>query len=347
MDFQMSVISKKRSFRSLALAADVGGTKTLIGIFSKSQTKTEMVALFGFASRDIRDFSDPVNFVLGFVKKNYNFVIRKACIAVAAVISEKTDFAKTTNLKWDVSAKELRKKTSLKKIILVNDFEAMGFFINTASENDIVEIKNGKKIGGANMAVIGAGTGLGKCSLIYSTLKKIYVPLPSEAGHTDFAPQDSLEFELLLFIKRKTGTKAISYEHILSGKGIESIFLFLLKKNRKSNSKIKEILKSGSRTELISKYRKSDKTCKKTFEIFSKVYARFAKNCALDLLAYGGVYITAGIAQKNKDIFNSVFIKEFQNTYNLEFVLRQIPVYLITNKNAGLIGAGFMALREK
>ena len=99
--------------------------------------------------------------------------------------------------------------------------------------------------------------------------------------------------------------------------------------------------KSGNLPELISKYRKMDPACKEAFRIFKIVYAKFARNLALDCMAFGGVYIAGGIAPKNRGIFDKEFISNFERNYAHADILKKIPVYLIINYNVGLLGAGF------
>ena len=76
--------------------------------------------------------------------------------------------------------------------------------------------------------------------------------------------------------------------------------------------------------------------------MFKALYAKFAKNCALDAVSFGGVYIAGGIAQKNSDIFDGQFIRIFENSEKMQEVLKKIPIYLIKNYKVGLLGAGFV-----
>ena len=46
-----------------------------------------------------------------------------------------------------------------------------------------------------------------------------------EGGHTDFAPQDDLQIELLRFLQARFGH--VSYERILSGPGLVNVYEFL------------------------------------------------------------------------------------------------------------------------
>lgn len=215
------------------------------------------------------------------------------------------------------------------------------------AENEIIAVKKGKKTPKAPILVIGAGTGLGKTALIYGKHSESYFPIPSEAGHSDFPPQNKEELELVNFIKKRKKIKqSISYEQVCSGQGLSNIYYFLRKKRGFSETKYtKEIDESGGMPELISKYRKADKTCRASFEMLSNFYARFAKNFALDCMAFGGIYIAGGISQKNRDMFGKDFAEAFEKNNKLRHALKKMPVYLVLNSNAGLLGAGFYGAR--
>ncbi|MBI2654743.1 glucokinase [Candidatus Woesearchaeota archaeon] len=337
----------KNSYNSFILGGDIGGTNTSIGLFGIKNNKSELIVSFHFKTKELEGFYQAVNESLDYIQAHYKISIKKACFAVAGVLSRKKDFAETQNVPWSISKKGLSSKTKLKKIMLLNDFEAIGYGINMLKNKDTTIIKKGQKISQAPIVVIGAGTGLGKTTLIYDEHLKAYIPLTSEAGHSDFAAQSKEELDLINFIKKFRKIKtSISFEHVLSGQGLSDIYLFLRKSKKFPITKYtKEIDKAESNPILISKYKNVDKTCKATFEMFKKIYARSAKGFALDALAYGGVYIAGGIAMKNPDILDKNFVKEFENNYKLSFVLRKIPIYLIKNYNVGLLGAGFVGAR--
>lgn len=336
---------KKNVYHSFVLAGDIGGTNTNLGVFGVKSKKPKLLALFHFDSKKIKGLHYAVNEALEHAKKNYGISLNKACFGVAGVLSPGKDHAKITNAKWDVSKKILLERTQLKKILLVNDFEAIGYGISILSRNDIMVVKRTRKVPKAPMLVIGAGTGLGKTTLIYSESSKSYAAISSEAGHSDFPAQSQREIDLVNFIKKHKRIKQnISYEQVLSGQGLTNIYRFLRKGGKFKETKYaKDIDKSSFKPELISKYRKTDRTCKETFKIFKMIYARFAKNFALDCLAWGGVYIAGGIAPKNREIFDREFVKVFEQNYKVAGALRKTPVYLILNYNAGLLGAGLLA----
>ena len=71
----------------------------------------------------------------------------------------------------------------------------------------------------------------------------------------------------------------------------------------------------------------------------STIYARCARNYALDSLSLGGLYISGGVSRKNPSLFNAAFIKEFMDHDIYKDILKLIPIYLIKNPFVGLLGA--------
>lgn len=336
----------KKHYSSFILGGDIGGTNTNLGIFGIKNNLPALLVSFHFKSKELKSLYYAVNETLNYIQKNYKVTVRNACLAAAGVLSPKRDYVKTQNLPWDISKKELLKKTKLKKIVLINDFEAVGYGISMLSKKDVAVIKKAKKVAKAPIVVIGAGTGLGKTSLIYDEHLKLYVPLPSEAGHSDFAAQNQFELDLTNFIKKNKSIKSVPYEMILSGQGISNIYSFLRKTEKFRKTKYtNEIDNARNKHELISKYRHADETCKEVFKIFKKAYAAFARNCAIDCVSLGGVYIGGGIAPKNRDIFDRDFVNAFEDNYKMKSVLKKIPIYLIMDYNAGLLGAGVATCR--
>lgn len=337
----------KNTYRNVILGCDIGGTNTKIGVFRIKNKSPKLISQFDFKTMELKDLSSAINQVLLFAEKNYKIKITSACIAIAGIVSYEKNNARMTNADWVIRKEEVIKKTKLKKILLINDFEAVGYGVNALQKKDIKTVKRGDNVQKAPMVVIGAGTGLGKATLTYNRHYQFYVPIPSEAGHTDFAAQTQEEFELVNFIKKNKKLKKVSYEEILSGRGLVNIYLFLKKMKKFSDTKFTREIEKKLGPESISKYRKTDSTCKATFDIFKKTYAKFAKNCALDSMALGGVYIAGGIAPRNKDLFDKGFIKEFEESDKLKEILRKIPVYLVLNLNVGLLGAGLAGARLK
>ena len=217
-------------------------------------------------------------------------------------------------------------------------------------KKDLHVIKAKKARSKSTKAVIGAGTGLGKSILAFDENIKAHIPLASEGGHSEFPVQDKFEIGLTKFIKEKMGiSEPISYEEVLSGRGLENIYYYLRKKQGHLKTiYTRKIDDSPDKAEAISKYKTVDETCQEAFRLFAKFYGRCAKNFVLDSMALGGLYIAGGIAAKNKEIFESKdFIEEFENAYRRGEILREIPVYVIVNYDVSLLGACFAAMHKK
>ena len=336
-----TIINKDiKDFDSYILGLDLGGTNTNLLFSGVKDNKPIFLSKYNFETYKICSIIDPINQVLDYIKDTYNILIKNASIGVPGVISKDNNYAELTNISWNVSKDEILNKTNLEKIVILNDFECIGYGINILKESDLDLVKSGNIIKNQTKAIVGAGSGLGKSILRYDKNLKIYIPIKSEGGHGDIPVYDIFELELINFIKEELGIKEqVTYEEILSGKGILNIYNYISKKYEKT-SNYENIISSENKAEKISELKNIDKNCKKTFDLFSKFYARCLKNLALDSLSQGGIYIAGGIAIKNKEIFETnEFISEFESAYKKTTVLKNIPIFLIKNYDVSIYGA--------
>ena len=342
-------------FSNYVLGIDIGGTNTNLCIAGIKGSKPICLFSHNYETKKLDSLAPAIDSTLSYAKNNYKIKIDFACIGAAGVVSQSNDFVKLTNAKWNVSSKELIDKTSLNSVFIINDFQAIGYGINLLDhndKNDIYQIKIGKyniDLSKHTKAILGAGTGLGKSILTFDEKLNAYIPIPSEGGHGDFPAHTNFEMDLIEFVKNLRGiSQPLSYEELLSGRGIESIYLFLKNKQElKETQYTKEIDSSVEKTPLISKYKDFDETCKETFRIFTRFYARCAKNFVLDTLSRGGLYIAGGIAAKNKEIFTSKdFIQEFENAHNRSDFLKKVPINVIVNYDVSLYGACYAAMHK-
>ena len=343
----------KKKYKEYVIGCDIGGTNTNIAVAGIQKMKPDLLFSLDFKTIKLKSIVPAINDTIKFANDHYKININSACIGAAGVISKSNNYAKLTNINWDVNKEEIIESTSLSKVKILNDFQIIGYGINLLNLNDakdIIAIREGR----ANnqnreetIAIIGAGTGLGKVTLIYDKTKDVYVPNPSEGGHSDLPLYNNFELELAAYIKLiKKSSYPINYEDILSGRGIMNIYKYI-RKNKifKDTKYTKEIDKISDKTPLISEYRQKDKTCKEVFNIFTIFFARCSKNFVLDNLSTGGLYIAGGISIKNKEIFNSkLFFNEFVKTSKREQFLKNIPIYLILDYNISLKGACFAAM---
>jgi len=355
VNYSVRIFNKEQlenKFSTYVLGADVGGTNTNIAIAGIKDSIPSLLFSLDYKTQDLESIISPIKETLAYAQEKYNIKADLACFGIAGAVTPK-DTIELTNVKFNINRDELIKKTSLNHILIINDFQAIGYGFNLLdkkNKNDLFEIRNSKRKiypPYSTKVLLGAGTGLGKSILVYDKNLKIYVPFPSEGGHGDFPPQNDFEMQLVKFIKKyRAISQPLTYEELLSGRGIEIIYSYLKNlQHFETTDHTNEINKATEKVSLISKYKDLDETCKETFRLFTKFYARCAKNFVLDTMATGGLYIAGGIASKNKEIFKSKeFFDEFQNAYRRSEVLKEIPIYIVINYDISLIGACLAAM---
>ena len=344
----------KKIYSSFLFGADLGGTNTKIAVAGVKKSSLELIFSLFFISSEITYFSYALLECMNIAKAKFDIDLSAGCISAAGVVSEDQKNVSLTNQKMKINIEELIKKTGLKSVLLINDFEAVGFGINLLNfqnEKEVYTIRNNLNniASKKTRAVIGAGTGLGKSILVFDEESNFYNPISSEGGHSDFPIYSDFERELANYIKNKKNiVEPLTYDELLSGRGIEIIYQFLREKNPNKITKYnREIDISKDKTPLIAQYKNLDETCKEVFNIFTIFYARCAKNFVLDSLAMSGLFIAGGIAAKNKEIFNSKeFLDEFENVYQYSNYIKKIPIFVILDENIGLKGACFAAKKN-
>ena len=212
----------------LYLCADLGGTNANVALVDWKKNKP--VVVFDTHEK-IKNVKNSTHFFTDFLSKAKLKKLphpRGASIAVAGKIEKQRVHMTNTNLVIDV--KVLQKKLKIKEIKLINDFEALAYSVNVLTPKDQKIIQKGSPGKNGIKVVIGAGTGLGKAIVLFDKSRNIYAPLPSEGGHTNFPSESMEEVELMFFLKNKLQKDIISYEDLLSGKGLENIYVYLQQK---------------------------------------------------------------------------------------------------------------------
>lgn len=339
------------------LAGDIGGTKTILRLVEVTEVtlteksfKTVKEAQYLSAN-----FPDLVPMVREFLGEDKKFLPQIACLAIAGPVVNNT--CHLTNINWVLDSQRLEMELNIPKISLINDFAANSFGILGLKDVDIHTLQSGEANKKSPIAVIGAGTGLGEAFLIPQGNK--YQIFATEGGHTDFAPRNDLETELLKYLRHKLKVEHISVERVVSGQGITSIYQFLRDSNFAPESpeiaeKIKtwevEKNKTIDPAAIISQaaFKQSDRLCEQTMEMFIEAYGAETGNLALKLLAYGGIYITGGIAAKILPLMqDGRFLKTFKHKGRVSSLIDEIPVHIVLNPHVGLVGSVLYGLQHQ
>ncbi len=340
-------MSEKSSRPNFVLAADVGGTSARFACYKVQDGQTPQYLMGARFSSRTDNFAGQINQTLKLAQRQLNIKIRRACFAVAAVISADGNKAEFANLNWGIDCNELLSKTPLKKISLINDFEALGFGVNfLAEENkrDLIALPHpgqyypkGNPCG--TKAVIGPGTGLGHGILVYHPDENLYYPLHSEGSHADLAATNDLEWELVRYLRQNVCEGAHpDYERVASGPGLVNIYNFLRSREGKTDKAIDAAMDKAA---AITANR-ANPLCYTATQMFLKFYAGAARNLAMACMATGGVYLGGGITPQilsfiQEEPFTEIFEMADRSTHRN--VLREIPIKIIMNKRAALLGA--------
>ena len=345
--YQKEFASKKYCI----LGADIGGTNSNFGFFELRGTQPALLLSVHAQSQTVTDFAQLTKSVLQYVHEKHGIIISDACFGVAGMVNPQRDYVKPTNLTVPVDAQAIRAQTGLNSLALINDFEAVGLGIDLLDPASIITINAGMPHLNAQKACIGAGTGMGKAALLWNNHFKRYLPFASEGGHSDCSAQTLREFALFEYInKLKEHSCPVSWEDVLSGRGITRIYQFLGTQKQYDDTAISvEIAATGFKADLISWYAFKDERCFDTFTLYTIFYARCAKNFVLDTLALNGLYIAGGIAAKNVAMFKEpAFMQEFIKCGKQSELLQNVPVYVVADYNVSLYGAAaFIQLSQQ
>jgi glucokinase len=327
---------KKAIRPAVILAGDIGGTKTRLGLFRVSATNVRLLTSTTYPSKVYRGLESIVGEFLQGQER-----IAAASFGVAGPVIN--GIALATNLSWKITETSLGRFLNLKKIFLINDLVANAYGIDSMTRKDFTVLNEGRRMVG-NRALLSAGTGLGAAFMFWNG--KQYVPSPSEGGHVEFGPRNNLELGLLRYLQERHGH--VSYERILSGTGLFTIYQFLRDsgKFKKEPGWLVSRLAKEDPAEVIaeSARRNLSRLCMDALDLFASIYGAAAGNLALQVMATGGIYIGGGIAPrivwKLKD---GAFVKAFKDKGRLSSIIESIPAKVIMNDLAALHGAAMHA----
>jgi len=320
------------------LAGDVGGTKCNLALFAEKNGELTPVFRQRFASKEFAQFDlIAKEFARQAASHLGNERVTAAGFGIAGpVINNRV---RATNLPWVIDAEVLKKELNVPHIVLLNDLGATGHSLEHLPPEDFCVLNPGKSEPGGTRALLAAGTGLGESLLVWSDGR--YSVVPSEGGHADFAPRNEQQIELLRFMLRRY--PHVSCELILSGRGFRTLHEFLGPNVKHHSFEDPDADPAPEITKNALSH--ACPVCSDAVDLWVSIYGAEAGNLALKVLSLGGVYVAGGIAvkilEKMKD---GNFFKAFQDKWKFETVLKNMPVQVVLNESAPLIGAAYEAL---
>ncbi|MGA8538000.1 MAG: glucokinase [Terriglobales bacterium] len=325
----------------MILAGDVGGTKCSLGLFEEEGSVLRSIFQLRLATRNFERFESLVEDFLQQATaadaSSRRLAIEAAGFGVAGVVVEGRHYSE--NLPWVVDAPTLIRKLNLKNIVLLNDLAATAASLEYLAPNDLALVNVGTPTRNATKAVIAAGTGLGEAILFWDGQK--YQVAPAEGGQADFAPRSDRAIQLLSHLRRQL--PQVSSEEIVSGRGFRRIHEFLDPTVRHESFSSPEANAAGEITQRALDG--SCPVCRESLDFWVEIFGAAAGNFALRTMALGGIYIAGGIAVKLlPKLQDGIFFTSFCGVGKLAPVLARIPVAVIMNEDAPMIGAAYQAL---
>jgi len=316
----------------MILAGDIGGTNARLAYFQPQNGRFQLVSERVFPSREHKGLGEIVTRFLD----ESGTRPEAACFGIAGPV--RNGRVETSNLPWVIEQAALANQIHLATTLLINDLEASAWGIGALGLEDLVTLNPGGGSVSGNQAVIAPGTGLGEAGLFWDG--NHHHVFACEGGHTDFAPTGDLQIELLRYLTKRFGH--VSYERILSGPGLVNIYEFLCASGcGKESAELAAAMGAGDPAAAISRAALGgDPLASKALDLWITVYGAEASNLALKIMSTGGLFLTGGISPKILPRLKaSVFIDAFLDKGRMRPLVEAMPVHVVTNEKAGLLGA--------
>lgn len=320
---------------SMILAGDVGGTKTLLGLFDAQTVRPEPRAVQSFVTTDFASLTDMIA-VFAAMDTVRGVRIGAACFGVAGPVLG--DTAELTNVPFVIDAPEIARTFDINRVSLLNDLQSMAYAVPVLRPDELVMLQDGHALRGGNMALLAAGTGLGEALLHY--VQGRFVPSPTEAGHADWAARTDRDRTVLGFLVQRYGRAEV--EDVISGKGFVNLHRALHPSGCAAGVDADAAHAPAAIT--AAALGGQCDACVDVLDTFVRAYGAEAGNLALRTLATGGVFVGGGIAPKILPaLSDGRFIEAFRDKGAMRDLVERIPVRVILNAEAGLLGAAVHA----
>ncbi len=326
----------EQQVKRMLLAGDIGGTKTLLGLFETGTgARPRRVAVRAFGTIDYDDLSSMIAQFLAGESVRAND-IEGACFGVAGPVLDEA--ATLTNVPWKVDARRVMAKFHLEHVTLLNDLQAMAYSVTVLEASEMHVLQDGTPRAGGNIALIAAGTGLGE-ALLHNVAGQ-FIPSPSEGGHADFPARNEKEVTLLRDLVVRYGRADV--ERVVSGPGL--VNLHRITHDGHCAAEIDLADPEAPAHISAAALDRRCAGCVEALSMFVEAYGAEAGNLALRVVSTGGVFIGGGIAPKILPaLANGTFIRAFRAKPPLDAMLAAMPVKVILNPEAGLVGASVFA----
>ncbi len=310
------------------LAADIGGTKTLVALGDQAGIR--------YQTRFLNDdYAGPAALIEIFLRNareaGWPARAEQSCLALAGPVPPGGGSARLTNRAWQINAQELSRTLPLGPVRLINDFVASAAGIATLGAGECLTLQQGKADLAAPQLAIGPGTGLGVAARLPGAAGAGQV-MASEGGHVGYAPTDAKQRAFLDFLAHRHAR--VSVERIVSGAGLVECHQFCSREAGRAMLPIAPAEITGGALA------GGDPVCARALDLFLAVFGAFAGDMALCFLSRGGVFLVGGIVPKILPrLITGPFLAAFNDKAEHVELAAAMPIVAVLSEDLALRGA--------
>ena len=316
------------------LAADVGGTHARIGLVRAGVSDRPAVDVLAHRKYACADFPGLAAILADF-RASQRTGLEHVVIACAGVVLEQR--VVNANLPWPVEVPALKRELGLRHIVCINDFQAAAH-AEQCMDPAVTRLLTPAATAPAPgpVLVLGPGTGLGAAVRIPHAGG--WLVLPTEVGHTAFAPGTPREMDVLRVQQRRS--RHVATEQLVSGPGLVNLYRSLCVLDGETPS-------FEQPAAISQAAREGDELAREAVRMF----------CALlgsvigDLCLFSGatsVFVAGGILPQLHDFVpaSDFHARMTDKGTLMRPMLERIPVRLIEDDLFGVIGAASWYLQH-
>jgi len=302
------------------LLGDIGGTNARFALFAAGTlgpVEHYPVAAYANIAAAITAF---------LARQEQAETITSAVLGVAGPVEEgRTELV---NSGWVIDAAALREGLGLRRVVLINDFEAIAWALLKFTPDHLRSIGGGRAQPGRVMVALGPGTGLGLAAMIPGEPNRV---IATEGGHANLAGSSEREDAVISQMRRKIGR--VSVERAMSGPGLQNLYGAIAELDHADVAprSAAEITQSAI-----------DRSCpvsKAALDMFCAMLGTVAGDAALLFRARGGVYLAGGILPRIIDyVAQSEFRARFEAKGRMRGYLETIPTSIVIHTDPAFLG---------
>ena len=325
----------------MILAGDLGGTKCTLILFDVNAQRLRPIYRLTVKTADFPDIESLFNHFREKAQREGHPLTNLAAAGFGIAGAIVNDAVVCNNLPWTITRKRISENLQIAsgRTLLLNDVESAASSLAHLEPKDLLELNPGTPQPRSPKVYVAAGTGLGESILFWNGDR--YQVSACESGLTDFAPGTDREIVVLQYLRQRM--PRVCTEEIVSGRGFRAIHEAVFPEHHHQFFDDPELDSAAGITQQA--FSKDCSACEETLHMWTEAYGSEAGNMALRSLPFGGVYVGGGIALKIlPKLKDGTFVRAFCNKTKLADELARIPIFVVLNQDAPVLGAAYAAL---